>query len=507
MTKLLLFGLSVICLLSGMTIGNPQETSPKPNVIYIFPDQFRLYSLGFWSQPGQAQHIQGNPDPVVTPALDKLANEGIVFSHAVSNFPLCSPYRGMLMTGMSPEKNGLTTNCHKTRSIQLRTDATCITDVFSQAGYHVSYFGKCHWQRTEPLFDVQGNYVGSKEAPGGHYMNAYDTYVPPGPDRHSIDYFFQAAKDVHFDPRCYSNDPQAVGGLQDGELYRPKQFSAEVESERIMDYLSNTRAQRDADKPFFLIWSLNPPHNPWTEESTYMEFFPPYAQPGKELLTRANADAEVGDYAPYYFANVSAVDHFIGKVLGRLEELGLTDNTIVVFSSDHGEMLGSHGDQGKNVPEIESYAIPFIVKWNQKLSHRVEDMILSVPDIMPTLLGLAGLETKIPEAVQGTNYSSLLWDPDSTAVTRAGSALYYKNHSRGLYTGKYMFVVNEEEGKFKDAFCYDNEKDPYQLTKLSVNDMNPRTVKGLKTELLRLLQETEDSWFQKGICREFLLKE
>ena len=197
--------------------------------------------LGFWSQADHAQHLQGNPDPVITPALDQLANEGIVFSRSVSNYPLCSPYRGMLLSGMYPERNRLTNNCRNDRPLQLKTDALCITDVFSKAGYDVSYFGKCHWQRTQPLFDEQGNYKGSSEAPGGHYVNRYDTYIPPGPDRHSIDYFFQLLKDYHFDPRCYSNDPVLVNGLADGELYRPKRFSSELEAEAIMDYLSNTR--------------------------------------------------------------------------------------------------------------------------------------------------------------------------------------------------------------------------------------------------------------------------
>ena len=83
------------------------DQEKRPNVMIIFPDQFRQYSLGFWSQSENHKFIQGNPDPVVTPALDKLASQSIVFSRAVSNFPLCSPYRGMLLSGMYPDKNGL----------------------------------------------------------------------------------------------------------------------------------------------------------------------------------------------------------------------------------------------------------------------------------------------------------------------------------------------------------------------------------------------------------------
>ncbi|MDX1284901.1 MAG: sulfatase-like hydrolase/transferase, partial [Draconibacterium sp.] len=368
-------------IISLFVVSCHKKTEEKPpNVIFIFPDQYRSYSLGFWSQNDNAKYIQGQPDPVSTPNLDKLANEGIVFSRAVSNFPLCSPYRGMLLSGMYPDSNGLTTNCRADREQQLRTDAVCITDVFAEAGYNVSYFGKCHWQKTEPLFDTLGNYVGSLKEPGGHLLNRYDTYVPPGPDRHGIDYFFQAIKDSHSDPRIFSSDPKVINGKKDGELYRPRRFNAQLESEVILKYLDNTHGQRDSNKPFFMIWSLNPPHNPWNEQHTKMEFYDQYTNNGKaeyeKLLTHKNASAKAGKHAPYYFANVSAVDYFIGQVLDKLEELNIADNTIICFSSDHGEMLGSHGHQGKPYPYTEAFNVPFIVKWGDKLKHRVEDLIL-----------------------------------------------------------------------------------------------------------------------------------
>jgi arylsulfatase A-like enzyme len=473
----------------------------------IFPDQFRQYSLGFWSQPGNAQHLQGNPDPVVTPALDKLANQSVVFSRSVSNYPLCSPYRGMLLSGMYPSKNGLTTNCRSDRDVGLNVDAQCITDVYAQAGYNVSYFGKCHWQRTEPLFDEQGTYVGTTDAPGGKYINRYDTYVPPGRSRHNIDYFFQALKDDHFNPMIYSSDPIANDGKKEGELNMPGVFSSKLESEVIIDYLSNTHGQRDPNKPFLLIWSLNPPHNPWTEESTYMDFYEQYTYDGEvmldNLLTHANVDSTVGHYAAYYFANVSAVDYFIGKVLDHLEMLDLADNTIIVFSSDHGEMLGSHGLQGKNVPEIEAFSIPLMIKWGDWIKPHVEDLIVSVPDIMPTVLGLSGMADLIPGEVQGKNYSSLLTRPDSDLVEEPEAALFLNLHARGVYTGKYMFVVEEKGNVFSQAFLYDNEADPDQMNRISLDQIDKNLLTSLKSELYSLLTETEDNWITEGICRDF----
>jgi len=506
LSQRLLFIFMACSIASSCSKIEPKKKAP--NVIYIFADQFRQYSLGFWSQSDHAKHIQGNPDPVRTPSLDKLASEGIVFSRSVSNFPLCSPYRGMFLSGMYPDQNGLTGNCRKDRELQLRSDAECITNVFSDAGYDVSYFGKCHWQQTEPLFDTIGNFVGSTEVPGGNYVNPYDTYVPPGPDRHGIDYFYQLLNDSHFNPKCYSSDPKLVDGKSDGKIVFPKRFSSQLESEAIINYLGNTHGQRDTSKPFLMIWSLNPPHNPWTEKSTYMEFFDQYTDSGaihyKELLSRENADSSVGHYAPYYFANVSAVDFFIGQVMAKIEHMGLDDNTIVVFTSDHGEMLGSHGLTGKNIPEIEAFSIPFVVRWRNHLKHRVEDLILSVPDVMPTILGLAGLDQLIPATVQGTNYSEILEDPQHSELQKPRTALFIQNNARGVYSGDYMFVVNEDGGSMKDVFLYNNRIDPYQLNRIPLKEMDLQIKEHLSTQLKALLEATNDKWFRDRICDDFL---
>lgn len=489
--------------------GNaPKETTEKaPNIIYIFPDQYRQFSLGFWSQGDNAKYIQGAPDPVNTPTLDKFANEGIVFSRAMSNFPLCSPHRGMLLTGTYPHKNGLTANCHRSRKVGIVKDGNSIADVLGSVGYETAYFGKCHWQRTEPLFDKNGTYQGTTEVPGGEFINPYDTYVPADESRLGYDYFFQLLRDTHMDPLCYSNDPVNVNGKKDGELYEPKQFSAKLEAEAIVDYLHNTRDQRDINKPFFITWAMNPPHNPWTEEHTDMRFYDQYTENGSanldKLLTRRNAIQQEGDYAAFYFANVSAVDFYVGKVLEELKKMEMDENTIIVFSSDHGEMLGSHGKQGKLHPEIEGFNIPFIIKWGNKLQHRVEDLILSVPDIMPTLLGLVGLEDQIPETVQGRDFSSVILDKDA-AVARPENALFIDYKSRGLYTGKYTFVVREDKGKFKTAWMFDNEKDPYQLDSIFYDKIQPELLSKFKSDLNEILVEIEDPWLNNESCMSFI---
>jgi hypothetical protein len=203
---------------------------------------------------------------------------------------------------------------------------------------------------------------------------------------------------------------------------------------------------------------------------------------------------------------VSAVDYYIGKVLDKLDEIGETDHTIILFTSDHGEMLGSHGRTGKLTPYSEAFNIPFIIKYGSKLQHRVEDLILSVPDIMPTILALSGLEDKIPETVQGTNYAEIIRNTGTGKEKKTEGALYFDYKARGLYTGNYTFIVQaKEDGKtFQEAYYYDNQKDPYQLHKIAGDEMDKELVRQWKKELVVRLKAINDRWAQNKICSEYL---
>lgn len=482
----------------------------QPNVIIIFPDQLRRYSAGFWAEDGYKQHVQGKSDPVITPTIDKLAKNGVVFTNAISNFPLCSPYRGMMLSGRYPEQNGIWNNCKKGRDYSLRDDIETIPDLFFKAGYNTSYFGKCHWLKTEPLFDENGNYVGSTEAPGGHYVNTYDTYVPTGKKRHNIEYFYQSLKDEHFNPRIYSSDPSTIEGRKDGELFMPKIFSPKNEADKIIKYLQNKNGQRDAKKPFCMIWAMNPPHNPWDDENTDMEtlhkFYDTdkFPQIDKNLVVRDNADLKVANYARNYYANVTSSDKYIGLVIDELEKMGLLENTIVLFSSDHGEMMGSHSATGKNAFEAESLGIPFIVHWPKGLKKGINDVLFGAPDVLPTVMGLAGLNKAIPKAVEGTDFSSLVLNPSTSTVKKPEAVLIMLGNSRGVHTNKYTLCVEEnakpwdkEKGEvISKAYFYDNEKDPYQLKKIKVTEQ-PVVSQKLLVQLGSLLKKTNDPWFKE----------
>ena len=183
--------------------GSAQETAEQtqPNVIYVFPDQFRNMALGFWGEPGFKEHVRFVNDPVHTPNLDKFAKESLVLSSAMSNCPLSSPHRGSLLTGMYPNKSGIPLNCNSNRPISsLRTDVECVSDVFSKNGYDCAYFGKLHAEFPTP----------NDPANPGHYVESqnpvWDAYTPKE-RRHGFNYWYSyGTYDVHKHPHYWDTE-------------------------------------------------------------------------------------------------------------------------------------------------------------------------------------------------------------------------------------------------------------------------------------------------------------
>lgn len=143
-----------------------------PNLLFVIADQMRRYSMGFWSESNFRSHLTTAPDPVYTPHFDTFARQSVVFSRAVSGYPVCSPFRAMLFSGCFPEKNGVWHNCAPQRPYELRGDIPTFPSILHDCGYHTGYIGKWHLERPCPDFDSNGNYIaenpnyhGSRTAP------------------------------------------------------------------------------------------------------------------------------------------------------------------------------------------------------------------------------------------------------------------------------------------------------------------------------------------------------
>lgn len=482
-----------------------KSISKKPNLLFIQPDQFRLQALGCWTKPQFRGALKTVSDPVHTPALDRLAEESVVFTRATATAAVCSPSRAMTMSGAYPSRNGVAGNCRETSTDSMSNDITCLTDVLADAGYETSLVGKTHWERNLPLFDQEGNYVGTEAAPGGHYINFYDTYIPPGKGRHSNRYWYQTIRDKHYDPLAYSSVPALVGGKKDGEVYHTQGFASVIEADVVIDYLKNKNGERDPKKPFSMLWNTIPPHSPYSSvDDCQQDLYDSYYKemPVDRLLNRPNVNEKKANYpangktanleldARVYFALVSSVDRQVARILQALDDSGEADNTIVIFTSDHGEMMGSHGLFAKSVIYDEAFLVPLMVRFPQRLRARTEDLMIGKVDLMPTILGLVGLGSLIPESVQGVDYSDGLLTGSFARHGKPTSAAYIMKDEKGVRTARYTYGVNEDG----HTQLYDNAVDPYQMKNLDLSSITPEDLRMLKSELGHWLRTANDPW-------------
>lgn len=457
-------------------IGSGQGRAP--NVVFVFPDQFRAMALGFLGE-----------DPVLTPHLDRFAAESVFFPNAVSNFPVCSPYRGMLLTGRWPYSTGLTGNCNSDApAVFLRPEERCLTDVLAGAGYVCGYIGKWH---LDTPGEEDARYGEGRRGDG----RVWDAFTPPGPRRHGMSFWHAyGCCDRHLRPHYWVGDAPVSQPLQ------VEDWSVRHETDVAVEFLRNPGGRvRDPAKPFALFVAFNPPHPPFAQVPD--EYRRRWAGRGpEELLKRPNvptdgrADAARSSVADY-MAAIAGVDDQFGQILEALDESGLREDTLVVFTSDHGEMMGSHGRMGKGVPYEEAFRIPLLMRFPGRLRPGREGLHLNVPDMMPTLLGLLGLRERIPPQVEGRDWSGLLAGAETP---RPASSFFIvcgqrpEWGQRGVRTDRYTFVVTRGGGAGARAMLFDRETDPWQMQDRAGPE--PETCRRLLAELNRWLEATRDPW-------------
>lgn len=421
----------------------------QPNVVFVFADQWR----------GQATGYAGDPN-VQTPHLDRLAEESVNFTQAVAGCPVCCPYRASLITGQYPLTHGVFLN-----DVRLSAPAVSIAETFKSGGYQTAYIGKWHLDGPDR-----------------------SSFIPP--QRRAGFEFWKVMECTHdYNNSCYYAD-QNVKLKWDG-------YDAIAQTREAQRYIRDY----DAGKPFFMMLSWGPPHAPYdTAPREYQALYDP-----ARLILRDNVPAECEatarkDLAGYY-AHISALDACVGELLATLKECRLQENTIFIFTSDHGDMLGSQGHQKKQRPWEESIRVPFLLRWPAGLGSqgRRTDVLIDAPDIMPTLLGLCGLET--PATVEGIDYRVVLKggaDPGDGAALLICPAPFGQwtraehggKEYRGIRTKRYTYV-RDLAGPW---LLYDNEKDPYQLDNLCGQSAYSSLQGELETILQNKLKERQDEF-------------
>lgn len=471
--KNILFPLLSICSIAPMTGKNYQVD--KPNIVVVMADQWRGTALGFMGQ-----------EPVMTPNLDLLAQEGVALTQAVSNYPVSSPARATFMTGQYPTSNGVTGNCNSNSAplgVELKTDAVCWSDVLKVNGYTNGYIGKWHLDAPyEPYIDCANNKGGM----------AWNEWCAPE-RRHGFDYWVSYGTfDRHLNPMYWHTDSKR------NEFIYVDQWGPEYEVDRAIDFISDAQTK---DAPFALVVSMNPPHTPY--DAVPQKYKDLYKDLNVDSLAQnpkvPAADTPMGknyrrNIANYY-ACMTGVDYEVGRLVSFLKEKGLYENTIVVFISDHGDCLGMHGEVTKNNIYEESMRIPFIVSYPKLLKPRVDDKtLISMSDFMPTMLGLVGLD--IPDTVESNDLSRAVISGKGNVDGQV--YLKYNNdtggdrskQSKGLRDERYSYVLFLAGGEVTGGLLFDRKEDPMQLNNLF--GKQPKTERKLRAKLKKLLKQAND---------------
>lgn len=426
---------------------NRQERTQqvKPNLVFILADQWRAQEMGY----------AGNTQ-IKTPNLDKFAQESLIFEHAVANLPVCAPWRASFLTGQYPLTHGIFYN-----DKPLPNEALTLGEIYKSEGYQTGYIGKWHLnghQRGEDPFSGRDKPIPAERRQGFDYWKVREVS-----HNYNNSFYFDEKDQRHVWPG-YDVFPQTDSAIS---------FMA-----------------KNKEKPFALILSYGPPHDPYF--SAPAEFKALYD--AKSLALRPNVPIEFQDSARNvlagYYAHATAIDHAFGKLLQALDDLGLKDNTLLVFTSEHGDMLMSKGVLKKQRPWDESILVPMLMRYPAGLGKqsRVIQNPIGTPDLLPTFLGMSGI--KIPDQVEGKDFSKDLIqgkDIDNEASLILLPVPFHEwqfsnggREYRGIRTKRYTYV-RDLKGPW---LLYDNESDPYQLNNL----VDQKEVSELQKELESLLK-------------------
>lgn len=428
------------------------------NIIFILTDQWRADALGY---AGDAN--------VTTPNLDAFAHEAVSFSNTVSVCPVSTPYRASLITGRYPTSTGMFIN-----DLYLPSEELCMAEIFNEAGYNTAYLGKWH---------LDGH---------GRSKNV-------APDRRQGWKYWKGSECDHnyLKEHYYENEDSTIRYWQGYSPYA------------IADEASNYMQKFTKDEqPFCLFVSIGTPHFP--HETAPDEFMKLYS--GDKLKLPANIPEDMQESASKelqgYYAHCTATDKAIGEIIDKIKELGIYDNSIIVFTSDHGEMMGAHGFRPfmKHLPYSESANVPFLITYPgmDKNKGKIAEAAITTPDILPSLLSLCNI--KIPESIEGYDFSEIIKNPDKD---RERAALFMNvcpfgiafesDEYRAVKTATYTYVKTPDG----PAMLFDDRKDPYQLNNLVNQKEFAEIQEKLEKELMHELSRIGEKEINP---REYYLK-
>jgi len=472
-----------------MAKAKTDQTVKHPNLVFVLADQLRYQSCGY-----------AGDEKARTPHIDRLAADSVNFCNAISGHPLCAPYRASLFTGKYTSSTGMVIN-----ELRMNPNHRCIGHVLGENGYETAYIGKWHlWGNSWAHSDLE------------------QAYVPPGPGRLGFDGLWAAYNFNHeyYLGYYYRNSPERI---------QMEGFEPDGQTDLAIGVLE--RAAK-SDQPCALFLSYGTPHDPWTTENVPEEYYdlfrdvsferPPNYRPEDDPY--ADSWGRLGDqgreqlpeWMRVYYAMTANLDWNVGRLLAAVNRLGLDENTIFVFTSDHGTMFGAQGRGAKNTFYEEAVRVPFLIRRpigpdiddgasgpGRSPGHRVSDVCLNTVDLMPTFLSL--LDLPIPEGVEGTDLSHCVLgrpgpEPEAAFLQGTGSTADWSDgHEwRALRTKRYTYGVYRLDGS---ECLFDHQEDPYQMHNLVGEAAHADTLQKFRALLAERLETLGDrfescSWYR-----------
>ena len=412
-------------LLAGGTHAQGDRERP-PNVLIIFPDQWRR----------QALSCAG--DPVVrTPHLDRLASQGVRFDRCYTNNPVCSPARATLLTGRYPHQTGLIRN-----NLLLPAGETSLAEGLRDAGYATGYIGKWH--------------LDGPPKPG---------FVQPGERRQGFDWFAGFNRGHWYHNAQYFTD--------EGRLTKPGVFESFCQTDLAIEFMKRRQAQ-----PFLLFLAWGPPHMPYKPPEGFDRIRPADLKWRPNVPAKMREDEKTIRQLCGYYGLCEALDHEVGRLTTFLDESGLADDTLVLFTADHGDCHGCHGLRYKGHPEEESVGIPLIARLPGVIpAGRTSGLPISLVDLMPSVLGLCGAESSAAGAGRDLSAAFRGGEVESAPIYAEGRMTSLKPGTRkpgqaGNIYGAWRAIITPQHKLAVDVggrvrLLTDLDSDPYELSNLA----------------------------------------
>jgi choline-sulfatase len=446
-----------------------REASPRatgPNLLILIADDHRGGTLGIDGDPRQA-----------TPRLDALARQGVRFSRAYCNAPVCTPSRQSFVTGRLPHAVGVTQ-----LPTPLPDDAVTLGNWLGNLGYDTAAIGKMH-------FNSPNTHGFRERIDLGDWSAWLRAHPPEGGDQRRPWRPFKDPAPVWLNAECRSS------GLP----------AASMDSAYFADQAAEfIRTHRD--RPFALVVGFYDPHSPFHFPREWEGRYPPESFPTHEpseadrreqpLIFKAITDKESQGIQAAYYTSLSFLDHQVGRVLDALDSSGLAESTVVIFLGDNGYMLGEHGRFEKHCFFEPAVRVPLLVRWPRHLPEgRRVDAMVELVDVMPTILDL--LSVAAPSDLHGKSLVPLLRDAPGASGRDVVVSEYLENEEAMARSERYKLVVGTGRRLRLDGYqsahplpgpyqrLYDLQADPGETTDLADRpDLAP-----VKAELFRRLYE------------------